>query len=117
MGRGAAPPAVPLAGAWHSPGLTLLSLFCALTPWIMTANYILIAFLILFSFRGLFQKSALLLLHWSNSPMNSEPQIMKSQTIQEKAWEPEEVFWLPQQRAFGPAVNPFNNFSSLHLLM
>lgn len=40
---------------------------------------------------------------------------MKLQTIQEEAYEPVAVFWLPQQTAFRPA-KPLNNFSPLHLL-
>lgn len=64
--------AVLLAITWQSPGLTLLGLYQDLAPWIVTASDILITFLILFSFKDLLQTSTLLLLHWFNSPMNSE---------------------------------------------
>lgn len=51
---------------------TLLSPYRDLAPCIVTASDTLITTLILCSFKSLLQKSTLLLLHWFNSPMNSE---------------------------------------------
>lgn len=82
----------------------------------MTANGILIAFLILSSFRGLVQKSALLLLHQFNSPMNCEPPNYEITDNTRGSSGTSRDILAAQQRAFGLAANPFNNFSPLHLL-
>lgn len=63
---------VPLAITWQNPGLTLLGPYQDLALWIVTASDVLMTFLILLSFKGLLQESTLLLLHWFESPVNSE---------------------------------------------
>lgn len=107
MGGGAAPFSCAscryLAEPWPGPSQSIL--------WFGSmdndSKWHLIAFLILSSSRGLVQ---------FNSSMNSEPPNYEITDNTRGNLGTSRVFWLPQQIVFGPAANPFNNFSPLNLL-